>query len=1553
MRRLRSTIVPALVTLLLSVPAGVSAQTDAAPAAPAFSVATSHIFTTKEPPAITLTHRQVDHLDFRVYRVNDPFAFFARLRDAHELGSEEPVVAQEQTWLERIAAWKSARRAEVRSFVRRQFTADYRRARNARQDRQQVVLRRALNVNTFAQVPLLNASQLVTSWREILPRVREAEYRRVPLDLTTAGVYVVEAVNPPLRAYTVVIVSDVGLVTKTAPGELLVFAANRFDGSPLAGCRIQVLADQSTVGQGATSQDGTFTARLAVDQPDSLVTVADCNGQAAATDPGAFTVNEPTRELVGYTYTDRPVYRPGHTVHYRSVLRWRERGVLVPFGSGQVEVTVADGDEKVLLRERRAVDAFGSIDGSFTVPATAALGTYVLRVSSGDDTATGSFEVQEYRKPEFDVAVRPATRFARQGNEALVTISARYYFGQPVSGGTITYTVRHQPYFSPLRVEASGEEPFDDFAYGGGETHAEGTATLDAQGTAQVRIPLTTAEDQRDYTARIDARVLDVSGREVSGSAGLVATWGGFMLMATPDRYVHTGGDAATIRVRAVDYAGAPRMGARVHAQLAHVDYRDGYDNPRLTVAQEADVTTDAEGRAQWTVPMPGDPGSYRVTVTAASDDRTVREMTTIWVPGREDGFSEGDRFLELIADRRTYQPGDTARIMVQGEAFDAPVLVTKENQRISWHQVVRTSSGAAIEVPVSDDDIGDTYVSIAFLKDDRLFRAERRLSVPALARQLTIMADTDRPVARPGQPATFTLRATDAGGAPVRAQLSVGLVDEALYGVRPDSTPDPLRFFYRREYNEVSTSFSRDYPFVGYSGTDQLILTQRRRPMTFAQFKADRPDRPRVRKDFPDTVFWSATVTTDAAGMARVRVDYPDSLTTWRLTVRAVTADTHVGSAVARALTTKDLILRVVTPRFLTEGDRVEIPAIVHNYLPQAAQVAVTVSADGLTASPAAPAPGARSVQVAQNGQQRTDWAFTADAVRPVTISGSATSQAAGDAMALTIPVNPAGLQRNLGTSGSIAAGDARSLEFTVPPTANASGRSVRVALAPSLAGSMLGALDYLGGYPWGCTEQTLSSFVPNVVVLRALTEMRLTPTERLQSLDRRVSDGLKRLYDYQHDDGGWGWWKTDQNHPFMTAYAVDSLLQARDNGVQLEAWRIASGSRALLQLWQEYPRALPDLKAYIAYVLNRAQAAPFDIVVALDTLWEARARMSATGQSFLLMTLDARKDARGDTLARELMAAARTEGELSSWTAETDALMEDPFVDTSAEATALALKALAEHGTTDAVLERAARWLVANRNAGSYWVSTKQTAMALQGLLAFMKARGETPAPVNAQVLVNGVRVGTARFDAASLTAPTPVLIEAPAAGGANTIRIIREGAGAVYFDAGIRYYDRPAAAERTGTRRLAMLRQYFTLTPVQGRSGIVYREAPLAGPVKAGDLIMVRLTVAGAADWRYLMIEDPLPAGTESVEREDAFQLEQPRPWEYGSQRELRDDRTVYFLDSLEGGRREFNYLLRATTPGTFNAMPARVAPMYVPDVSASSDTMTLTVSPEGVP
>src|SRR5262245_33364507 len=427
-----------LCVLLLTYAESATAQ-DTHDDRPSFSVSSGTTATSREKPAIYLTFRQLDHLDFRVYRVKDPVAFLSGLKDPHQLGSQEPLVAQTPTLLERVADWKAEWRTRIQSFWRGQFSFDYRHRRRVAMDVKTVVLRRTVNVHSFAQVPLLNASQLVTSWREILPPLRDVDVRRIPIDVQEPGMYVVEAVLPPHRAYTVVVVSDIGLVSKAAPGQLLLFAADRMTGKPVGGCDTRILHNQKAIASGTTGSDGVLDARFTDTASDDVISVAQCGSQVTAVDPGSWYLRESPRELVGYVYTDKPIYRPGHVVHLKGVLRWRSHGALLPFDATEVEVRVSDVTDKVSSRQRRKVDTFGGVTADVPLPKGAALGGYSIAILHGDDSASGGFEVQEYRKPEFEVRVTPDNRFIVQDDEVRVTIDARYYFGQPVAGGRIAW----------------------------------------------------------------------------------------------------------------------------------------------------------------------------------------------------------------------------------------------------------------------------------------------------------------------------------------------------------------------------------------------------------------------------------------------------------------------------------------------------------------------------------------------------------------------------------------------------------------------------------------------------------------------------------------------------------------------------------------------------------------------------------------------------------------------------------------------------------------------------------------------------------------------------------------------------------------------------------------------------------------------------------------------------------------------------------------------------------------------------------------------------------
>ena len=186
-------------------------------------------------------------------------------------------------------------------------------------------------------------------------------------------------------------------------------------------------------------------------------------------------------------------------------------------------------------------------------------------------------------------------------------------------------------------------------------------------------------------------------------------------------------------------------------------------------------------------------------------------------------------------------------------------------------------------------------------------------------------------------------------------------------------------------------------------------MLFRSRRPFTLADFKGDKPVQAQVRKEFPDAIHWVGDLVTDAQGRGRVTVTYPDALTTWRLTARAITTDTKAGTTVARTTTTKDLIVRVITPRFLTEGDEVVVPTIVHNYRQDARTAQVSVATRGLE-----PVGGQAPISSAltSGAERRDDWRFAAKAAGSATLTATAKTESDVDAVELPLPVLPFGIQ-------------------------------------------------------------------------------------------------------------------------------------------------------------------------------------------------------------------------------------------------------------------------------------------------------------------------------------------------------------------------------------------------------------------------------------------------------------------------------------------------------------------------------------------------------------
>ncbi|HTR64617.1 MAG TPA: alpha-2-macroglobulin family protein, partial [Terriglobales bacterium] len=856
------------------------------------------------------------------------------------------------------------------------------------------------------------------------------------------------------------------------------------------------------------------------------------------------------------------------------------------------------------------------------------------------------------------------------------------------------------------------------------------------------------------------------------------------------------------------------------------------------------------------------------------------------------------------------------------------------------------------VDVPITVESQPNVYVSAVFIWKDAVYIGSKSLKVPPIERRLNIEITPAKQQFEPGEAAAYTISAKDSSGKPVQAELSLGVVDDAIYAVEPDTSGDIVRAFYPERYGLVGTNNSLEFYFHGEAGKRPIRLAgggggfgsgiALPPPPPLAQVKAAEFVQPKIRKAFPDTASWQATVHTDASGQAVARLSFPDSLTTWRATVRAVTLDTKAGWAVNRVLVRKNLMVRFAIPRFFRAGDQVTVSAIVHNYLESEKTARVSLDVTGLEIIEGA----TRDVTVPKGGETKVDWRVrTAAGATSAKLLTKALTNEESDAMELTLPVIPFGVKQTMNANGAISEASAqRETEIDFPVASDATSHGIDIELSPSITGAIFGSLEYLTSFPYGCTEQTMSGFLPDVVVADALRELKLKSAVDPAKLKAQVTAGLQRLYDFQHEDGGWGWWKEDDSMIFMTAYVVAGLSQAKTAGYDVAPDPINNGKKFLHQALRDHPNMIADIRAYVVYSLALAgDRDPKD----LNSVWDKKDKLSAEGVAFAGLTMQLDNDNHAGEAAQMLRGMAKTEGDATFWPSSFDSLMEIEVED-SAEATAYAVKLLSDVSPADPMLPRAVLWLVRHRDEGYYWYSTKQTAMVVYGVVDYLKTSKELDANFNAEVVVNGKSVLSRRFtpqDAAN--APVTLHLDGTAIAAANKLEVRKNGSGRLYWSTRGSYFSTDKKLYRTGTYSLNIARDYYKLTSVNNGERITYNLSRLDGPVAIGDVLAVRVTVSGGA-WKYLLMEDPIPAGTEFIERDDLYDVnDKPSWWRYWfSRREFHDNRAAIF-QTYFNGQTEYFYLLKVVNPGIFQISPASVQPMYQPDVLSTTEPSSLEV------
>lgn len=1351
------------------------------------------------------------------------------------------------------------------------------------------------------------------------------------------------------------IISNRGLLVEQSPTGVLVWLTNLVDGAPIAGASLSIV-DADTghpLLTGTTGTDGTFQGALPLQaqphgppQPPNLLVLSGSGADMAigGTADGFFGGGYVTapNTFRFYAYTDRPIYRPGNVVHMRGIVR-REDDVHYHLpGSMTVHLSLTGPVNGTTLLDRQVMpDDTGNF--ALDVPLSSDLPTGYYSFSIGTGTAStalqdsyyGSFQVEEYRKPAYAVSVSTPDQPWVSGDHIPVTVHARYYFDQPVAGGKVTLRVLSSDWYDPSAPGVAQQDP-EQAERGGFQGGAFGTQVssfdgkLDANGVASFTVPANLGVSTHSQRYAFEATVGDTANDPVTNSTAVIVHRGALVLYGKPASYGGVQGQPLNTTFTVNDLQSHPVAGVPIACDVVQQTYdvtQEGDPKQAYPVYHLVEVpvyhfstTAGSDGSVVTPVVLP-QASPYRLGCSL-QDQRgnTVHLDLYLWAASTSGALAPyaaaGDR-LTVLTDKQVYAIGDVAHVQVLSPIAGVAALVTVARGKLYSHQILNLKGKSTrFDLPVTADDLPNVDVTVALQGQGRILHGSAQLRIPATARYLQVKVTTDRLQYSPGDRATVTLTATGPDGNPAQGDFSLGMVDEAIYALARQTPPTIKVGFYDVRAAQLRLGASLD-AVAGRGGGQG------------GGGGGGGGGEGQLRTNFPDTGYWSPDVHTSPDGTATLLVTMPDSLTTWRLTAIGATANTDVGYVTSDIVSTKTFHVDPAFPRFLVSGDRVSLAATVTNATDTDVAAKVTASSPALSFA----ATAAQNVTVPAHGRTVLHWEATAGPPGDATIILDARAGSLSDAVKLTLPVTPGGAAAGVTQAGEITASSA-STPLDLPAGAIAGSAALQLAVTPSLAGGILTGSRYLDGYPYDCAEQTVSSFLPAILAKEAFGKAGLSAVQAAlpADLESNVATSLQQLSSLQHADGGWNWWSYDQTDPYMTAYVVYGLTEAKRLGYPVVQSSLDRGIAALQRQLDPSTAGL----ATAAYMLDVLALAGKPVSVQSPLVQGLLARhgdMADYGESYLAQYFATEGDL---TDARTLLASLTQEATQTATTASwKEQIDRPPLRGSLVYSTAAALDAFTLLDPANPLALKAAHYLLASRS-GDAWDTTHDSALAAMALTRFLLAHGDFAASGHVRISWNGQLLQDVAVT--PTTPPLTVQLTAQQMQAHNALQISSDSGTPVFWSAALTYHLATATAS---SQELTVDRRY-----------LLADGTPATSPLAPGTPVQVVLTVHNTAPFDYVQVRDMLPAGLEVLNPNLATSQTGPQTalqQRNYDQIDRRDQEVDFYFTKLAAGTHTLSYAAQASAAGTFQAPSATAAQMYAPSVRGASPVDTFVVAP----
>ena len=1442
------------------------------------------------------------------------------------------------------------------------------------------------------------------------------------------------AERPSDTIASIVQVTNLGITVKDSPQNTLVFVTRLDNGAPVAGADVSIIKpDNSRAWSGRTDDHGVAIApRTRLRDPSkswwefAFVVTAAKDGDIAyvASDwnegihpfefSARYDIQEAAPLLRGTVFSDRGVYKLGEEIHVKAILRRDTPGgiELIP-DKTSLYIAVRDSRAKVIDRRTAVINPWSTAEWTMRLPAEGALGDYqvVASLDKGalDDDAptrpqdvvsadslprwrkivTGTFLVAAYRRPDFRVDATLSGDTALAGSRLNGVVNARYLFGAAMTSRPVTWSYSRTPVLTAPAAVVS-KYPADRFTFVGccdegrrPEAAALGSkpATLDANG--QLTMPLDTQpSDGLPYLYTFEGDVEDVSRQHIAGRASFAvhpAPW--YIGLAKRSSPFVEQKDGLSTAVVAVSPSGTAIEGVKVELVLVQVQWNSvrraegngfyRWDTERKEVEINRRTVTTGADPVTVSIPTPTG-GSFFVRATA--EQAPHRAVTRMPFYAIGSGYTAWARYdhnrIDLVPERETYKPGETARLMIQSPWEQATALLTVEREGIRSHQqFMLTSTQQTVAVPITAADIPNLFVSVLLVKgrtsNDSTDTSDpgkpafrlgyAKLTIEDASKRLSVAVKANRDEFRPAGSAKVDVQVYDVQGTGVRSEVTLWAVDYGVLSLTGFRTPDVLRSVYVEKALEVMNSDSR-----------QRIVS--RRVLTEKGVDPGGGGGADVaggglRKDFRVLAFWLGSVTTDSKGYASADIKLPESLTTYR--IMAVSGDrmSRFGSGESEIRINKPVVLKAAFPRFLVRGDNAFFGSVVTNQLKQAGTAIVTMrSLDPNILE--VTGESRKTVQVAAGGSTDVRFDIVAKSVGRARVQMTTSLGSESDGFEDTIPVEVMVSPETVAVFGE-AAPDSKHTFVTPTGVVPGFGGFHLDLSSTALVGLGEGA-RYVVEYPYGCLEQRAS----RTFVLATASDLGAAfklPGIDAKSLRTDVQASLKDLERFQCGSGGFAFWPGECRtvSPFLTSYALHVFQVAASLKYTVDDTIMQRGYEYLHNALAEAPPVnegwWPSFTAWEAFAVKVLVEGGRNEDANINRLYGYLDRMPIFAMAYLHDALVARGEggARPAELRRRMSNAMLPE----AGSAHVEELS-DPYLlwfwNSNVRSTALVLDTLVRADAPVTDVTSMVRWLVAARKNGR-WGNTQENALAMQALVSYYRKYESQVPNFTATVKLGTQDLVRATFKGRSTEATMKDVTMSALAGQTDTrardLTLHREGEGTLFYSARLSYA--PDSANLQPRDAGFHIERRFAAASGGDK-------AAAATTFKAGELVRVTLSFDFPKERRFVAVTDPVPAGFEPVEswfattaadvaKETDQQDGSSKPswrdvWMRGTfdHVERHDDRVLLFATRLSEGHHEFSYIVRATTAGTFVAAPARVEEMYAPEVLGRTATQTLEVT-----